>query len=439
MSEKNKQRLTLSLICLSTIPFIFFVAKPTSWELTSANMVGLSAYISSVTGFVGLGLLIWMYILGTRSVTGLYFRDLTWTLKIHNWLGKYGVLFVFLHPFFSAYFFGANWLTYWLKPLIGTELEQHITFGRIAFILLLVIWVASALVRGRIKYRPWKYIHYLAYVILPLSLLHTKELGTSLSNNWASSYFYSFILLFCVFSILRLRHVFGFGKLQYKIVSNTRLTPNIYLLTLQGSGYNLNVWKGQYVYLQRGIFSEEHPFSVVMSNISKDQIIIAYKVFGKFTEKLANVKPGNYLLLDGPYGVFTEEIDFDPEKPVVFIAGGIGITPFVGHIYNRKTKGLSTILFYASQKRQNAALSTELKQVLGDNYIEVLSGVNEPATQNSERGHLNYEILTKYLENDVLGSSYYICGPSKMMKDIRKSLLNAGVNRNDIHLEEFSL
>ena len=43
--------------------------------------------------------------------------------------------------------------------------------GRFALLAILLIWLSSAIVRGAISYRPWKYLHYLAYPVLFLSLL----------------------------------------------------------------------------------------------------------------------------------------------------------------------------------------------------------------------------------------------------------------------------
>jgi hypothetical protein len=55
---------------------------------------------------MGIVLLLWMYILGTKSVMGLVFRDLAPVLKIHKWIGKYGTLAIFLHPVLITFSYG---------------------------------------------------------------------------------------------------------------------------------------------------------------------------------------------------------------------------------------------------------------------------------------------------------------------------------------------
>jgi DMSO/TMAO reductase YedYZ heme-binding membrane subunit len=51
-------------------------------------------------------------------------------------------------------------------PSFITETEFHITLGRFALVLTLIVWITSAIVRSKIKWRPWKYIHLLSYPIL---------------------------------------------------------------------------------------------------------------------------------------------------------------------------------------------------------------------------------------------------------------------------------
>lgn len=85
-----------------------------------------------------------MYILGAKSVMGLIFSDLAPVLSIHKWLGKYGVLAVFVHPLLVTFSFGES-LLYSFIPHIGTLYERHVTLGRISFWLLLLTWFVSAL------------------------------------------------------------------------------------------------------------------------------------------------------------------------------------------------------------------------------------------------------------------------------------------------------
>ena len=90
---------------------------------------------------------------------------------MHTWLGKYGTLLIFLHLIFVTIGFGESWL-YSLITNIISSYEFNVTLGRIAIYGLLIVWVSSAILRSRMSYRVWRYLHYLSYAIIPSALLH---------------------------------------------------------------------------------------------------------------------------------------------------------------------------------------------------------------------------------------------------------------------------
>ena len=418
------------------LPFIWIVKHPSSWSLASENIPAIVSYISSVIGFSGIMSLLWMYILGTRTVAGLYFRDLVWTLKVHRWLGTYGIVAVFLHPFLMAYVYAENVFTYWLTPRLGTQFEQHITYGRLAFVLLVTIWVTSAIIRSKIKYRPWKYIHYLTYIILPLSLLHIHETGVSMQLPLVQFYFYVTIFVFIVITVLRARYFLGFGKTMFDIAEHLQIAKNIYMLTLHQPSKRLSIRPGQYVYVQRHLLSEEHPFSVADYDPDTGNIRLVYKVFGSFTEKLSKLQKGEVILVDGPYGTFTEQLVMDQNKPTIFIAGGIGITPFIKHI-ERRSSFNNTWLFYSVPDSNSSIYNDVFVRLLADKYVRILSKETQPQQENDCLGHLNVNLISDNVKN--LGEYlFFLCGPKNMIEDIKSQLIESGVEKVQIHAEEFN-
>jgi predicted ferric reductase len=436
MTETIKKNILYVLILLTSLPFALILTHPVSWSLNSNSATDIALYLSSVFGYIGISYLLWMYILGTRSIAGHYFKDLAWTLKVHRLLGTYGVLFVFLHPFLSAYAYGESLLTYWVIPHISTEFQKDVTLGRIGFMALLIVWVTSALVRGQISYRPWKYIHYLSYIALPLGLLHLRGTGTSFHRPWVQVFYYSFVTIYIVMTLLRARHLFGFGKVVYEVSEHKEISTGVFLLKLGHPEKLIGIRTGQYVYVQRSLLSEEHPFSVVDFDNKTGEISIAYKVFGSFTRKLSAMPKGSNILVDGPYGVFTQEIQIDKKTPAVFIAGGIGITPFVKHVIERAPQH-NTWVFYVNKEYTTATFRSLIKSLLGNKYIDVLSQDTSEAFELNERGRINETILKKYIQRP-LECKYFICGPPPMMDAAREALIVMGIQERNIHVEEFS-
>jgi predicted ferric reductase len=415
------------------VPLFFAVEMPVSWALNSENLRSIAMYFASVFGYIGVALLTTEFVLGTRAVSGLLFRDLSSKLSLHSKLGKYGLLLVFLHPALIVYSYGET-LFYSFTLEFGSQFQRNVTFGRIAFIGLIIIWVTSAILKSKIAYRPWKYIHYISYPVLFLTLLHVPEIGSSFNEFYIRAFWYLIVGVVLISSALRLRHIFGFSKYPYEVVANKKISEKIWELDLKATKKNLKIRTGQYVYVQPDLFSEEHPYSVLNHNESDGSISIGYKIFGKFTEKMTKSKVGDTYLIDGPYGVFTEEINVKPDKPAVFIAGGIGVTPFVKHCL--ETDG-DRVLFYAVRTSKSSAYKNILEPVLKNRLIMVVEKDESPAVQNEERGFLTQEIIEKYIDKSK-PYEFYICGPDKMMKSTVEILRNIGVPKNRIHLENFN-
>lgn len=433
MPEKVKQLIIYVLLLLGVFPIFFIVNQPSSWTTDPDNYRQLASYFSAVLGYVGVYLLTWELILGTRSISGLLFKDLTSKLSLHSKLGKYGLLLIFLHPLLITYYYGEG-LLYSFIPNLSNNFERYVTFGRFALFGLLIIWITSAILRKKIAYRPWKYIHYVSYPTLLFALLHVPEIGSSFSQQLVRMYWYVIIIVVLICLALRMRHIFGFSKSEYKITVHRQLSEKIWIVDMVPISKNLRVKTGQYVYIQPSLFSEEHPFSVLNHDDKDGSISIGYKVFGKFTEKLSTAKVGDKILVDGPYGTFTNEINVNPDKPAVFIAGGIGVTPFVKHCLEKRGDRL---LFYAVRTTKSPAFKNILQPVMGDKLVMVVEQDDSTATPNDERGFLDKEIISKYIDQSV-PYEFYICGPERMMKDIKRQLLQMGISEKRVHLESFA-
>jgi predicted ferric reductase len=431
-TERQKQLGLYGLIGLLCLPFLFWVDLPQ--VLTKLD---LSLYIALMTGFIGTVLMLVQFMLGTRSISGLLFRDLPWTLRTHANFGKYGTLLIFAHPIFMLYPYSEN-LWFLFKPDFSSTVATNITWGRFAFLVVLIVWITSAIIRGQIKYRPWKYIHYLSYIALPLAFIHSPPIGRSLTSHRALLlYWYVLAIVYLAMLVMRMRHVFGFSKHEYKVLASSRLSDEAWALRLQGGGIAKDVRPGQYIYLQTSLIAEEHPFTVLDFNRANDELLIAYKTAGKFTHTLTKLQAGDTLIVDGPYGVFTEELSQNPVLPRVYIAGGIGVTPFVRHILSAANTESEQFVFLCNRSIESSVYRRHIQARIGDGMIDVLSRDPAVTDRNVEHGHINESVIAKYLA-DPHKFDYFICGPKAMMDTAKQSLLTLGIKPERIHGEEFS-
>jgi predicted ferric reductase len=434
MHEKIKHRVLLALFAVTTLPYFVFVPRPEIFAFNGIASYNTAQYFASVFGYIGVTLLVWQLVLGARAVSGLFFENLAQKIKLHKWLGKYGVLLVFLHPLLIVYSYRESWF-YNLLPNFSTEFEKHVTFGRLAMASLAIIWLTSAIARGSIAFRPWKYIHYLAYPALLFSLLHVPEVGGSFGEKGIQFFWYCLVIVSLVAALLRARFLFGFGKMQFKVIENKPLNQFVHQLRLKPVTRSIRVRAGQYVYVQIGLLGESHPFTVLDYDPKNGELLIAYKTFGRYTKKLETMPPQANVYIDGPYGVFTAELELS-DAPVVFIAGGIGITPFVKHALRNDRKHY---LFFANQTEETAVFRAVLKKHMGKRFIDIFSKAqpNSSKEQNTEYGMVRAELIKKYIA-DPKKYDYYICGPKPMMVAVRSELQSLGIDTSRIYTEEFS-
>lgn len=427
MTEIVKRRLLIISIVVSLLPIGVLIHAPVITSLRTWALYG-----SAIAGYAGVVLLLWMYILGTRATSRALFTDTAPILTIHGWLGKYGSIAILLHPLLVIYSYGESWL-YAVVPQLGTEFERHVTLGRISFILVVIVWVSSALLRGKLAYRPWKYIHYIAYICLPFALLHIPDVGSSyMSSAAVKAYYLLLVIVGFVFTLLRLRSLFNVGRAEYRIKQHTKLMDDTYALTLKPTGASyIAPSRGQYVYIKLGFVSEDHPFSVVQYDEKSHEITLAYRVFGTFTDSLSEYEPGETVLLDGAYGTFTSEIAAT-DRPSVFIAGGIGITPFVDHILRGDNR--ERWLFYASPSKDHATALSVLQDELGPRCVPIYSQVPQPG---ADSGYISAELIQRHLP-EPSRYDYFICGPEGMIGTAENALISLGVSKNQIFTEKFA-
>ncbi len=431
MAEQTKRSILIGLIITSLFPALFLLTPPATSALTD-----WSIYASSVVGYMALVLFLWMYILGTKSVTSLFFKDLAPVLNIHKWLGKYGTLIILIHPMLIIYGYGES-LFYSSIPNISTSYERYVTLGRIAFWSFISTWVISALLRDRIAFRPWKYTHYLTYIIVPFALLHAVNLGVQTQTNMlVKGYLYLLAATFVIFVFLRLRTILNLDKSLYHITRIQRLTELDTAYTLSHrAGTAFTPQRGQYVYIKLGYLSEDHPFSVAGFNKKTGEITVVARTEGMYTREMTMLSKGEDVYLSGPFGSFTNELAPDDPTPVVYITGGIGITPFVERILEEHT-AREQWLFAANRNLDTAVLTEPLKRTLGDRCVRIHSQKQGEAVPGEETGFITAELIKKYLKNPR-SYQYYLCGPPPMMEAVRGVMNELGVPKDSVHTEQF--
>ena len=159
-----------------------------------------------------------------------------------------------------------------------------------------------------------------------------------------------------------------------------------------------------------------------------------------FKRTLLALPPARPVAFEGPLGSMT--LQNDASRPAVFIAGGIGITPFVSMARYAAHEKLPhrIFLFYSNRRPQDAAFLRELTDLQNENHNFHLIPTMTQADEESwdgEIGYIDAMMLERHLD-DLLAPIYYLAGPPAMTASMRAMLNGAGVNDDNIRAEDFS-
>ncbi len=189
--------------------------------------------------------------------------------------------------------------------------------------------------------------------------------------------------------------------------------------------------------------AEEHPFTY--SSAPHDNYIsFTAKNLGDFSSRLRELSPGTPVRVDGPYGIFTPSRA--KGKSLVFIAGGIGITPFISILGEAagKHSSVDTTLLWAVRTAEDAVYHQLLlgleEKIDGFTYYPVFSD-EMPAekTANMRSGFVDRQIIKDAVGDGIKDASVFFCGPPAMRNALFPELQKLGIRKSRIHYEQFSL
>jgi len=175
----------------------------------------------------------------------------------------------------------------------------------------------------------------------------------------------------------------------------------------------------------------------------EDQLMFATRMRDTaFKRSLKKMPLGTVVKMDSAMGSFT--LHKNSAKPAVFLAGGIGVTPFSSIVreadHDRAPHKL--YLFYSNRRPEDAPFVEVLQNLEKTNpqfrFIATMTEMRRSKkTWNGETGRIDQEMLSKYL-NELRGPIYYVAGPPALVSGMRKMLVASGVDEDDIRSDEFS-
>jgi len=199
---------------------------------------------------------------------------------------------------------------------------------------------------------------------------------------------------------------------------------------------------GQYVtlYFLEDEFGWQGKSYSIMSSPSDDFWEITVKKNGQFSEKIHNLKIGDKVKIMGPEGYFYPNSKIEK---LVFLAGGVGITPFYSIIKNEISNKLDKkviTLFYGNKTKKDIVFLDELKKMSKNNkklkIIHCISRELKNYGREYERGRISIKIIKKYIKN-FSENQYFICGSISFVNELWHTLKRDGIQEKNIFTEAF--
>lgn len=347
------------------------------------------------------------------------------------------------------------------KNLSQYEVNLQVNLGQAAAALFTLVIVLSALLmspvvlrrwqplralrrwtarRLRLRYQHLRTIHNAVSLAGILAAAHVL-LASSTSENLVRPLFLGvwFVLGMGVYAHHKLVKPLLLGRAPWEVSEVRAEAANVWTVRLTPKG-EFRYRPGQFVYVsfvQPGFPTEEHPFT--LSSGGDVPIALTVKAGGSFTARLGELRPGSQALVDGPYGLFT--LDREPAgRPLVFLAGGIGITPFLSFLRSLPSPSKRSIrLFWNVRTFAEAFAHTELSERARMDgrfeYTLLLSREDAPGAQHAR---LTPETLSRLVEMPS-DAAYYLCGPEAQMHSLIRALTSRGVPPARIHFERFAV
>ena len=191
---------------------------------------------------------------------------------------------------------------------------------------------------------------------------------------------------------------------------------------------------------QNALFSlpsgtENRTFTLASAPQERELMIATRMRDSPFKRTLAELPVGGRLKIDGPAGLMV--LHEDESRPAVFLAGGIGITPFLAMARDAEARRLRhrITLIYSNRRPQDAAFLAELKRMQNRNFGMVATMTNAPDWQGEKR-MISRELLAEHVK-DLREPIYYFAGPLRMTLAVQGMLTELGIKDDDMRSEEF--
>lgn len=424
-----------SLIVLLPLIVMIVFPMPAGRDFWRDFSVGL--------GFVGLAMAGMQFIPTARLRCLSDIFDMDSVYKVHHYLSVVSVFLVFLHPLILL--INNPYTRLLLNPLTAPWRAQA---GLIGLGSLLLIAITSVLRKEvRLGYNAWHGIHdLLAAAIAVFALIHIFKVNYYTSTEpvrivwiieaviWGSMTLYT-----------RVIHPLSVLRTPFTVKQVIEETPDTWTIVLSPKGHDgLDFEASQvaWININSSPFSlNKNPFSISGSAHRKDELRFSIKALGDFTSTIGDLKGGETVYVDGPYGSFSLK-DPRTQQGLVLIAGGIGAAPVMSilHTMADGEDKRPVYFFYGCYDEENLIFQKDLQVLENQLNLKIYYVLEKPRdSQKYVPGYITRDLMEKALPANRDELFYFVCGPLPMIEAMETHLTNMEIPASQVTTEKYEM
>ncbi|KUL23336.1 ferredoxin reductase family protein [Actinoplanes awajinensis] len=335
--------------------------------------------------------------------------------------------------------FAELWDMIWTYP--GMLLA---TAGTLALVMVVATSIRAA--RRKLRYESWHLLHLYAYLGVGLALPHQLWTGADFVASAASRTYWWTLYGVSAGAVLVYRiGLPAWRNWRHRLVVDRVVPEGPGLTSVYLSGRRLAELPAragqffQWRFLAGPGWSRANPYSL-SATPHGEQLRITVKDLGDGSSRVAGLRPGTKVLVEGPYGKLTGE--FYSGGPVVLIACGIGVTPLLSLLGELPYRVGEATLIYRARTEAELAFRGELEWFARHRGVRVVTLLGPRADRPSWlpadlAGRADSEVLRE-IAPEVAAAHVYVCGPEAWTAPVRAAALAAGVPADRLHTELFA-
>lgn len=428
----------LLLYCIAILApsFLAFSLQPT-------EEAGFIAEAGMLAGMIGIMIVFFQFVISARIkwIDRLYGYNNV--IDFHRRMGVVAFGFILLHLSLVT-LAEQKW-----DMLLYIDIPWYINLGKITFLILLT-QVATSIFRKKtdLSYERWKTIHdWFAVSILILMFVHSFFAGGDLEMLPLQVIWFVLPPVGLALFLWQRFFLFKFAR-EYTITEVIEEADNVHTIhfTPVDGQKPIDHKPGQFHFIKftdcAQLRNEEHPFTISSSPSQKSHLASTIKASGDFTNHIHLLQKGDKTRIVGPYGKLSF-VEKSHTGPIIFIAGGIGVTPFMSMIQYmvELNHQREVILLYFNRTEADIAFRNKLNEFTTGSSLKlkVVHILSKQEDWNGEKGHFNKQLIEKYCVHPFVDHHFYVCGPPAMSQAVLKGLNDSGIPKKNIYSEMFGL